>query len=655
MPLVSKVKSLQKSGAIPRGLKNHAAKTAWFFYPCGSLILSRRFFLTSFVFLVLCSRLWSQSRLEYALTLQNPNANLLQVELTIPASGKFVDFALPAWAPGSYAITNYAKYVQEFSAHDASGKILSAEKIDKQTWRVSGFAAPQRITIAYRVHAARLSDTQSEFNAEHAHVFGPQIFMYPVNLKAAAIRLVIHRPPRWRIATGLAAQNDSIFTAPNYDVFIDAPFEIGEFMEESFEAAGAKFRLVVHGEREQERIYQFSRKLQKIVAEEIGMMGGLPTSGSTVREYIFCWHVDAAADYYGLEHLNSTCIGMPHRLGDQTLIGSEMREYEGLTRQDIDLDYAAHEFFHLWNVKRLRPLELGPFDYTREVYTTNLWLSEGVTDYYAYLTLIRTGLWSPEKWLQKYGNTISRYRRATGWKYRSAREMSWDVWLWNYGEGDQGNLNETYFSYYPHGDLIGLCMDLRIRRETKNAKSLDDMFRALQRRFGYTKPGFSEAQLWQTIAIATGLSWDDFRRRYIDGREELPLDEYLLYAGIVVNTDSDTSASYLGLSVSDENGHVKIARLAPNSPAIRAGLEVGDRLIAINEEEVLSNSWQELLHRHRPGAAITLLISRRGKVQSVTATLGKQPAVDFTLSINNDASEAARQLREKWWASVSVR
>jgi len=614
------------------------------------MILSRRFVLASFVLLILNSRLWPQSRLEYALTLQNPNANLLHVELTIPAAGKFVDFALPAWAPGSYTITNYAKYVQEFSATDAAGKNLVFAKIDKQTWRVSGFAAPQKITIAYRVHAARLSDTQSEFNAEHAHVFGPQVFMYPVNLKAAAVRLVIHRPPHWRLATSLEARNDSTYAAPNYDEFIDAPFEIGEFLEESFEVAGAKFRLVVHGEREQESIYQFSRKLQKIVAEEIGMMGSLP-----LREYIFCWHVDAAADYYGLEHLNSTCIGMPHRLGDQTLIGREMREYEGLTRQDIDLDYAAHEFFHLWNVKRIRPIELGPFDYTREVYTTSLWLSEGVTDYYAYLTLIRSGLWSPEKWLQKYGNTISRYRRATGWKYRSAAEMSWEVWLWNYGEGEQGNLDETYFSYYPHGDLLGLCMDLRIRHETKNAKSLDDAFRALQQRFGYPQPGFSEAQLWQTITIATGLSWEDFRRRYIDGREELPLGEYLSHAGIGVNTDSDTSASYLGLSVSDENGHVKIARLAPDSPAVRTGLEVGDRLIAINEEEVLFENWQDLLHRHRPGATITLLISRRGKVQSMTATLGKQPALDFTLSINNDASEAARQLREKWWASASVR
>ncbi|MCI0691901.1 PDZ domain-containing protein [candidate division KSB1 bacterium] len=590
--------------------------------------------------------LFAQSPLEYSLTLKNPAAHLLQVDLTVQANGKSMDFSLPAWAPGSYAIANYAKYVQEFSARDASGKKLAWEKIDKQTWRVSGYAAPQTLTISYRIYAATLSDTQSEFNDEHAHVFGPQVFLYPVNMKEQPVRLLIHRPSRWRIATGLEALNDSTFAARNYDVFIDAPFEIGEFDDERFEVAGAKFRLVVHGEREAWRRRELAEKLQKIAAEEIAMMGGAP-----LHEYVFCWHIDRRADYFGLEHLNSTCIGMPHRLGDQTAVGEEMQDYEGLTREDVDLDYAAHEFFHLWNVKRIRPIELGPFDYTREVYTTSLWLMEGVTDYYAYLTLIRCGLWSKKDWLQKYGNTISRYRRATGWKYRSAREMSWDAWLWAYGEGDQGNLRQTYFSYYPHGDLIGLCMDLRIRRDTKNTKSLDDVMRALQARFGYPKPGFTEEQFWQTVESVTGLKWDDFRRRYIAGREALPIDEHLSYAGIVAETASDTSASHLGLGVRDEQNHVIISSLTPNSPAVQAGLGAGDKLIAVNNEEMTFENWQDLLHKYKPGTTIALLISRRGQVKIITATLGKQPAHDFALSINADAPDEATQLREKWWKS----
>jgi predicted metalloprotease with PDZ domain len=447
----------------------------------------------------------------------------------------------------------------------------------------------------------------------------------------------------------LEALNDSIFTAPNYDVFIDAPLEIGKFSEERFEAAGTKFRLAVHGESESWRIQEFAGKLQKIVAEEIAMMGGAP-----FREYLFCWHVDPRADYYGLEHLNSTCIGMPHQLGSQTVIGEEWPDHEGLTHEDVDLDYAAHEFFHLWNVKRIRPVELGPFDYTREVYTKSLWLMEGVSDYYAYLTLIRSGVWSPRQWLQKYSNTISRYHRATGWKHRSAQEASWDAWLWNYGEGDQGNLRQTYFSYYPHGDLIGLCMDLRMRRDTKNAKTLDEVFRVLFQRFGYPKPGFTEEQFWQTVETVSGLNWGEFRRRYVAGREELPLQEYLSHAGITVETVSDTSAAYLGIGVIETEGGVKINNLTPNSPAVQAGLDVDDKLLAVNNEEVTSENWQDLLHRHKPGTALTLLIARRGQVKSITAMLGKQPAFDFRLSINEEAPAEAAKLREKWWTS-SVR
>jgi predicted metalloprotease with PDZ domain len=624
-------------------------------FPCGFLIRVESAFHCFFPApLIFCLPLFAQAPLEYSLTLKNPTAHLLQVELAVQAHGKSMDFSLPAWVPGSYVIANYAKYVQEFSAQDASGKALAWEKIDKQTWRVSGYAAPQKLTISYRVYAATLSDTQSEFNDEHAHVFGPQVFMYPINMKERAARLVIHRPVHWRIATGLESVNDSTFAAPNYDVFIDAPFEIGEFDEENFEVAGAKFRLIVHGEREAWRIQQLAGKLKKIVAEEIAMMGGsLPLSGVPFKEYVFCWHVDPRADYYGLEHLNSTCIGMPHRLGDQTAIGEEMQDYEGLTREDIDLDYAAHEFFHLWNVKRIRPIELGPFDYTREVYTTSLWLLEGVTDYYAYLTLIRCGHWTKREWLQKYSNTLSRYRRATGWQFRSAREMSLDVWLWAYGENDQGNLRQTYFSYYPLGDLIGLCMDLRIRHETKNAKSLDDVMRALLPRFGYPKPGFTEEQFWQTVETVTGLKWDDFRRRYIYGHEALPLEEFLSYAGIVAETTSDTNASHLGLSVRDEQEQVTISSLTPNSPAVQAGLDAGDKLIAVNNEEVTSANWQNLLHKYKPGTTITLLISRRGQVKAIPATLGKQPAFDFVLSIDEDAMDEATQLREKWWKSLN--
>ena len=599
--------------------------------------------------LILSLPLLAQQRHDYLVILENPKMHMLKVSLTVPARGEHMDFSLPAWAPGSYQIMNYAKFVQEFSARDQNSRALAFHKLDKQTWRVLAAANVKAITVSYRIFANQLSDVASEFNDEHAQIFGPQVFMYPVQQKEVPVRLRLAGLQGWRIATGLAALNDSTFTAVNYDEFIDAPLEIGNFKESVFEAADAKIHLVVHGEDERDRIDRFAEKLQKIVAEQTAMMGGAP-----FKKYVFIWHVDARADYYGLEHMNSTSIGMPHRLMDFTGAGESWDLYRGLDHHDIDLEYAAHEFFHLWNVKRIRPIELGPFDYAKEVYTTGLWIMEGWTDYYGYLTLVRAGLWPARKWLRMYSNIITRYRRASGWKYRSPNENSFDVWLWNYGEGDQGNLGRTYYSYYSGGNLVGLCMDLRIRHETQNQRILDDVMRALLQRFGLPRPGFTETQFWNTVSEVTGMQWQDFRRRYVEGTEELPLEQYLAWAGIQIDTLSDIGAGYLGASVQEENQQVRIAQVEYDSPAETAGLEIGDRLVAINDEEITVDNWQEALGSRSAGSRIELLIIRRGRLKKITAVIGKQPATDCELSLSSEIEEPAKVLRQRWWQAQAA-
>ncbi len=596
---------------------------------------------------ILAGAAFAQPRHEYLLTLENPKEHFLKVTLTVSTSAKsgFVDFALPAWAPGAYQIANYAKFVQEFSACNERRESCAFQKVDKQTWRVFPRTGSKEIKVSYRIFANILSDVESEFNEEHAQVFGPQVFMYAIHQKEKPVRLRVEGLHGWRIATSLEAQNDSTFFAPNYDELIDAPLEIGNFLEAQFEAEGATFRLAVHGEEKSGRVNEFAKKLKKIVTEQIRMMGSMPA-----RQYVFIWHVDPRAEYYGLEHFNSTSIGMPHGLGDYGSVeGWDL--YAGLANQDIDLEYAAHEFFHLWNVKRIRPIELGPFDYTREVYTTGLWIAEGFTDYYGYLTLVRCGLWSPTKWLRLYANIISGYRKASGWKFRGPSANSLDVWLWNYGEGEQGNLSRTFFSYYPGGNLVGLCMDLRIRHETQNRHSLDEVMRALLQRFGYPKPGFTEEQFWQTVSDVTKLQWEDFRRRYIEGTEALPLEQYLSFAGIDVKVLSDTTAARLGLSVREKNGAVEVAEVEFNSSADAAGLELGDKLVAMDGAEVTMENWQDLLRRYEVGSNLEFLIIRNQRIKQLKVRMGRQTAIDFDLSLAGTATEAAERLREWWWRS----
>lgn len=600
--------------------------------------------------LFLSSSAFAQSPLEYQLILENPNAHFLRVNLSVPVNAKSSDFSLPAWAPGSYQIVNYAKYVQDFSARDEANRSLAFEKIDKQTWRVNAAPGSKRLTISYRVFANILSDTESEFNEEHAQIFGPQVFMYAVNRKTSPVRLSIAPLHGWRIATGLEALNDSTFHAADYDSFIDAPLEIGNFSEVQFEHDGISFRLAVHGEADTSRIRDFARHLQRIVAEQMQMMGKAP-----FRHYVFIWHVDARAEYYGLEHLNSTSIGMPHRLGDLSSADDVSPVYAGLTRQDIDLEYAAHEYFHLWNVKRIRPFALGPFDYTREVYTTSLWIAEGWTDYYGYLTLRRTGQWPEWKWLRLYANLLAEYRKHSGWKFRSASQASFDTWLWSYGSGEQGNLGRTFFSYYPHGNLLALCMDLRIRSERKNQCSLDEVMLALLQRFGLPKPGFTEAQFWQCVSDVTQLDWNDFRRQFVEGTEPLPVEQFLALAGIAVDTLSNAHAPYLGVSVKNQNNQAVIAEVAEASPAAQAGLEADDRLLACDDKALTFDNWQEVVQAKPVGTKISLLIARRDRIRKLEVTLAAQPAASFDFSISETATAEANTLRAQWWQPYAGR
>lgn len=340
---------------------------------------------------------------------------------------------------------------------------------------------------------------------------------------------------------------------------------------------------------------------------------------------------------------------MPHRLGDLRSADEVSFSYSGLHRQDIDLEFAAHEFFHLWNVKRIRPRELGPFDYAREVHTTGLWIAEGWTDYYGYLTLLRTGLWSRWKWLRLYANLLSEYRLSSGWRFRSADQASLDTWLWAYGNGEQGNLGQTYFSYYPHGNLLALCMDLRIRSASRGERSLDDVMRVMLARFGHPQPGFTRAQFWQCLAEVTALDWRAFRRDYVEGTHELPVGDYLKLAGIKIDTVSNLDAPYLGVSVREQDKQAVVAAVGYRSSAAQAGLEVGDRWLALDDQTVTAENWQSLLARKAIGAKVVLLVSRRGNIRRLEAVLQSQPPVSYELNVVEEEDPAVTAVREAWW------
>ena len=344
-------------------------------------------------------------RSAYELKFERPNSHLLDVTMHVDAlSGATVDFAIPDWAPGSYYIENYAANVQRFRAHSASGQELTWRKTDSQTWRID-LAGAKSVTVEYQVYANTLQNNIAQYNERHAFIGGPSVWMYVVGAKDRPATLSIAVPSGWRVATGMDHTSATTFQAPNYDTFADCPLEISDFAEKDFEVLGTKYHVIVHDVMGQKDFAKFMDDLQKIVAQDVAVfqpVAGTSGQAAPFKDYYFIFHVWPKTGG-GLEHLNSTQI-------DFAADWDSMEPDPGFVNAyDLKLFVSAHEFFHAWNVKRLRPLPLGPFDYSQMVHTPSLWISEGLTSYYGALALVRAGLITPEQYLDAISQLITKF------------------------------------------------------------------------------------------------------------------------------------------------------------------------------------------------------------------------------------------------------
>ncbi len=377
-----------------------------------------RLFLSVLMLLTVCAaQADSGDAVQYELRFEKPNTHLLGVTITVKdLSGTTVDFAIPAWAPGAYHIMDYAKNVQEFSAASTDGKSLAWHKTDKQTWRVE-LAGAHDVTARYKLFGNTLSDTTVQYNEQHAHLSGPAVWMYVVNGKQWPVRLKIQVPSAWRVATGMERAGENTFTSPDYDTFADAPLEIGDFAEKTFTASGSTYHVLVHDEMGGTDFSKFAEDTKKMVETIVPVFpAASPQRAAPYAEYWFLFHI-APVGLGGLEHLNSTQINFSSDWSSTTgpnQLGGGGARYG--TDYTLKLFVTAHEFFHAWNVKRLRPRPLGPFDYTREMNTPSLWISEGLTSYYGELAVERAGLEPPHTYLDSIAQLMTDFEgsRAAG-------------------------------------------------------------------------------------------------------------------------------------------------------------------------------------------------------------------------------------------------
>jgi predicted metalloprotease with PDZ domain len=585
------------------------------------------------------------SPLKYELAFEHPNTHLMDV--TVQASdlkGATVEFAMPDWAPGSYNIENYAANIQRFRAVRADGKPLAWRKTDSQTWQVD-LAGATSVTISYQVFANTLQNNVAQYNERHAFIGGPSVWMYLVNGKERPVELSVTVPSGWKIATGMEHTSDHTFGAADYNWFADAPLEISDFAEKDFEVLGTTYHVIVHDVEQKKDFTKFANDLQKAVATIVPMFQAVTGAAQPApfKDYYFIFHVWPKSGG-GLEHLNSTQINF----------GTDWDSSEPVpgvgTQYDLKLFVSAHEFFHAWNVKRLRPSPLGPFDYTQMVHTPSLWISEGLTSYYGALNLERAGLIGPQQYLDGIAQLITKFEGRPGRAERSIEDTSWDTW-WSYQNeiAQANNLANTNYSYYDGGQIMGHILDFALRQDTNNQKSLDDWMRLLYSRYALPKPGFKPEDPIHAANEIAGTEVSDLFRRYISGKEPIPYEQYFAYAGIEVTKKLDTEKSWAGFELKkSDDGRAQIRNIIPGSPAENGGLDRDDVIFAVDGRSVDSEGLNARLVSHKPGDIIRVTVLRFGEFKEFPVALATSPYPTYALKPMENQTEKQKAIYNAW-------
>jgi len=598
----------------------------------------------------------------YRLTMARPVSHLFEVaiEVELPAGdvSKTIDFQMPKWAPGRYAVFDFAKNVQEFKAsqldckrHGQSGSALDcsfspaqASRIDDQTWRIS-WQTGNQVVVSYKVFANDLSGTFSQLDSRHANFNGGSLFMYVVNHKPDPVKLAIQAPTGWRITNGrMQSADQREWQFPNYDVMIDTPTEIApDWTDDQFLVDGKRYHVVVHsfGDEGGKRP-GLVRDIEKIVRAETAMWGP-PEFDS----YTFLIHFaadDKSGD--GMEHLTSTQIIEPGALAEDGVYGST-------------LDTVAHEFFHVWNVKRLRPLELGPWDFTRPLNTRGLWVAEGLTNYYGHLMRRRAGLWDEAAFLRRESQTITGIETSPGTPLMSAEQSSLSApFIDGAPHEQQTNLQNTAISYYPKGELIGLVLDLVIRGRTNGKASLDDVMRRMYEEFYLKSPnatyylrgrGYLTEDFERIASQVAGYDLGDFFRRHVRDVETLPYNQAFDYVGLTLVREQARQPYSAGLVVDWESKDFPMVNaVRPNSPAEDAGLQTGDEIISIGRKNVARENLLVYLARYKQGDRVPITVKRDRRTIQATLVLGAPDRFEYRIVEKKDATPQQKTLRAAW-------
>ncbi len=561
----------------------------------------------------------SSGTIQYTVSLDHPEQHLFHVTMNIPDVAGEVSVQMPTWN-ALYQIRDFSDRVQQVEAF-AGPERAPIEKMDKQTWRILGNGT---IRIQYAIYWDEVGPFASQLNSEHAFINPAMILMYVPGRRLENVNLGIPNPPEgWRAESGAGVSFESMgrarkffFEAANYDALGDAPIEVGKF--EEFQLTGFKPEIwvVIHGDNWKRK--KVEEDLKRICQYELKLMEGAP-----FERYTFILHIGKGSGGGGMEHADSTAIGVP---SDESLPG-----------------VAAHEFFHLWNVKRIRPATLEPVDYAKEQYTRALWFAEGVTNTYGAYTLVRSGIWSKEQFYADLGAQITELENRPANRWQSAEQSSLDAWLEKYPLYNQPDYS---ISYYTKGQMLGDLLDMLIRDRTENVKSLDDVLRAMNTDFAKQGKAYRDSlDVRLTVEKIAGSSFEEFFDKYVAGIEPFPYQRVLALAGLELRIIEHQRPTLGFTAARDATGALVVQSVVADSPAQLADLRVGDTILVWNGGEAprRTDRW---LREQKPGDLLKLWVVREGKKVSLEFRLGEIKETFYGVTEDGHAGEKARRIRE---------
>ena len=561
----------------------------------------------------------------YVIALAAPERHLVEVQVLLPDGAAQRELQLPVWN-ALYQVRDFVQYVNWVHAKDRAGRPLAVRELHKSLWQISG--AERGAMVEYQIFVDSFGPFGAQFNTHHAFFNLAQILMYPVDARGAPMAVRFNRVPEgWRIATPLMSSGNGGFVAENYDRLVDSPVEIGNFQESDFDEAGGHFRVIVDAEPADYDMAQIVGALHKIVAAATTWMSDRPFDS-----YMFLYHFPRGPGGGGMEHAFSTAIDLN---ADAMARSSEVLS-----------TVTAHEFFHLWNVKRIRPRTLEPVDYTKENYSRALWFSEGVTSTAEGVIQLRAGLLNEKRYLELLSDEITELERRPAHLTQSAEESSLDAWL----EGDPYYRRpERSISYYNKGELLGVVLDLAVRDATHDHASLREVMQWMNQ--NYAKKGRFFADSDGVREAAEAVSHADlasFFAQYVAGTDEIPWDEFFRGVGLKLTQETNAVPDAGFVASRNFDGPMLVGAVTPGGDAERAGLLVGDTILEIQGKAVGQESRDELA-RLSPGDTLAVKVRpRRGAERELKWKIGSRQEISYRIKDLENVTAEQRVRRAAW-------